>query len=170
VTAAAAEPIAAPTPAADLIREAVLALEVDGRVTPEAVLEAAADPASPLHDHFEWDDAAAAQQHRLEQARSLIRSVRVQITTETRVVSTVHYVRDPSVSSGEQGYVSVTRLRSEPETARAMLRMELQRVQSCLSRAEELADALGLRPQVAAMGKRVESLRRKVDAVAEARA
>ena len=42
---------------------------------PEAVVAAASDPASPLHEHFTWDDSVAASKWRLEEARQLIRSV-----------------------------------------------------------------------------------------------
>lgn len=48
-----------------------------GRLSPAIVLNEAADPEHPLHDRFEWDDAIAAHQHRLDQARALIVSVRV---------------------------------------------------------------------------------------------
>lgn len=46
-----------------------------GEITPEDVLEDAKNPNSPLHSFFEWSDSAAAHQHRLQQARGLIRSV-----------------------------------------------------------------------------------------------
>lgn len=46
-----------------------------GFVRPTDVLDAAADPASPLHHHFEWDDTEAAHRFRLHQASTLIRSV-----------------------------------------------------------------------------------------------
>lgn len=46
-----------------------------GRLTPTAVVIAARDARSPLHRHFEWDDAVAAESYRLDQARMLIRSV-----------------------------------------------------------------------------------------------
>jgi hypothetical protein len=49
----------------------------NGRLTPEATVAAAEDVQSPLHPHFEWDDAAAAKLHRIEQARDLIRAIRV---------------------------------------------------------------------------------------------
>jgi hypothetical protein len=49
----------------------------EGLLTAESVVGAAADPASPLHLFFEWDDSAAAAEYRLFQARSLIRKVRV---------------------------------------------------------------------------------------------
>lgn len=46
-----------------------------GELTPEDILEDAKNGNSPLHSFFEWDDTAAAQQHRLQQARGLIRAV-----------------------------------------------------------------------------------------------
>jgi hypothetical protein len=52
--------------------------ERGGRLTPKAVVEAARDEASPLHLHFEWDDAAAAEAYRRDQAREIIRVVRVE--------------------------------------------------------------------------------------------
>ena len=48
-----------------------------GHLTPEIVLDDARDESSPLHDHFDWDDASAAEAHRLDQARGLIRRVKV---------------------------------------------------------------------------------------------
>lgn len=47
------------------------------RLTPDIVLNEARDPAHPLHSRFEWTDAVAAEKYRREQARALIRSVRV---------------------------------------------------------------------------------------------
>lgn len=46
-----------------------------GELTPEDVLDDAKNPNSPLHSFFEWDDTEAARQHRLKQARGLIRAV-----------------------------------------------------------------------------------------------
>jgi hypothetical protein len=48
-----------------------------GRLTPLGVVDAARDPKSPLHPHFEWDDAVAAEAYRCDQARAIIRAVRV---------------------------------------------------------------------------------------------
>jgi len=52
--------------------------EQDG-ITPESVVGVASDPNNILHAHFEWDDAKAGHAHRLQQARHLIK--RVKITT-----------------------------------------------------------------------------------------
>ena len=52
--------------------------QAHGHLTPELVLNSALDSDSPLHSVFEWEDSKAAHQHRLWQARKLIRSVRVE--------------------------------------------------------------------------------------------
>lgn len=41
------------------------------------VLEAAQDPRSPFHHHFDWDDTTAAVRYRLVQAQYLMRSLHV---------------------------------------------------------------------------------------------
>lgn len=46
-----------------------------GRLTPDAVVAAATNRNSPLHRHFEWDDKVAAHGFRLDQARTIIRSI-----------------------------------------------------------------------------------------------
>lgn len=70
-------------------------------------------------------------------------SVRIIVTTTTKKVSCVGYVRDPAAGP-RQGYVSVARLRTERETASEALTAELARVQSILERAKELAAGLEL--------------------------
>jgi len=50
-------------------------LTVDGKLTAQAVVDAARDESHPLHGYFEWDDSKAAHQYRLHQARALIRVV-----------------------------------------------------------------------------------------------
>ena len=42
---------------------------------PDQVVEFARDPSTATHAHFEWDDTKAAHEHRLKQARVLIRAV-----------------------------------------------------------------------------------------------
>jgi hypothetical protein len=48
-----------------------------GHLTPKAVVGAARDAGSILHQHFEWDNSVAAEKYRLDQARSLIRAIHV---------------------------------------------------------------------------------------------
>lgn len=48
-------------------------------LTPRMVVVEAADPQSPLHKQFTWDDTQAAIQYRDEQARRLIRNIMVRV-------------------------------------------------------------------------------------------
>lgn len=50
-----------------------IAEEHGGLLRAADVVAEAANAASPLHGHFEWDDGEAAHQYRLQQARQLIR-------------------------------------------------------------------------------------------------
>ena len=43
----------------------------NGRLLPEDVVTAAADPGSALHARFTWDDTEAAEKHRRNEARTL---------------------------------------------------------------------------------------------------
>lgn len=52
--------------------------EHGGELTPKAVVDKARDKKHPLHPHFEWNDSLAAESYRLDQARNLIRIVRVE--------------------------------------------------------------------------------------------
>ena len=130
---------------------------------PEPPDDAALD--DPLHDQFEWNDSAAAVQWRLAQARELIRSVKVEVQTERRIVSTVRYVRDPSAGE-EQGYVDVNKLRGERDLAVDALLSELKGARALLERAYSLAEALGLSNDFDDLKERVELIRGKLDQAA----
>ncbi len=54
---------------------AEIAAASEGHLTPHATVDAARDPRHQLHGFFEWDDQLAAESFRLDQARSLIRSL-----------------------------------------------------------------------------------------------
>lgn len=82
-----------------------------GSVTRENVLEEASNPTHPLHDRFEWDDSIAAHEHRLEQARKLIQSVRVTIvpTGSSEPISVRAYVAERDITTSTQAgtYVAI---------------------------------------------------------------
>ncbi|MCX8016489.1 MAG: hypothetical protein N2690_01105 [Rhodocyclaceae bacterium] len=59
-------------------------------LTPRIVIDAARNPASALHDAFDWDDSSAAEKWRLYQARELIRSVHVVCEREAPRAIYVH--------------------------------------------------------------------------------
>ena len=151
------------------VRDALIALEDEnGRLTPEAVLTAARDPNSPLHDRFEWDDGKAAAEHRLHQARTLIRSVKVEFRVERKIVSSVAYVRDPEAGPKEQGYRSIESIRKVADDARAVLVNEFASAAAHLSRARQISVALSLEREVDGLLERVGVLREQVESGASA--
>lgn len=60
-----------------------------GRLTPETVVERARSANSALHAHFEWDDALAAEAHRLGQAGELIRSIQIDVSRSNLAVKPI---------------------------------------------------------------------------------
>ena len=48
-----------------------------GCFQPQDLVDAARKPKAPLHPLFEWDNRKAAEEHRLSQARNVLRSIRV---------------------------------------------------------------------------------------------
>lgn len=155
----------------DAIRDrlTLLAERNGGILTPDIVVADAAKKDSPLHSRFEWSDKKAAIQHRLDQARELIRGVRILITTEKTTVSTVAYVRDPRLSADQQGYLSVLKVRTDLDLARETLIDEFSRAGAILRRARELAVAFDLAGQTDAIITEVETIRTKVAASVEQR-
>jgi len=58
----------------------------DKLLHPEQVVTFARDPETKLHKHFEWDDTAAAEKYRVDQARQLIRVVVTTLPNSKREV------------------------------------------------------------------------------------
>lgn len=119
-----------------------------GRLTPDAVVEAARDPTSPLHDHFTWDDTLAAQKCRLDEARTLIRSIRVVVRTSPLLVQAPQFVRDPTLPTDQQGYVSIGRLMNDEERSRLVVVEEFARASAALARAKVVAISLNMTEEI----------------------
>lgn len=134
----------------------------DGVLTPSAVVEAARDEDHPLHDQFEWDDGRAAQAHRLQQARALIRSVQVVVTHEARSVSVVRYVRHPDRPKHAQGYAAFEELLHDADGRQAVLAEEFRRAHAAMKRARDLAAAFDLAAEVDAIIEQMEELHARV--------
>lgn len=115
-----------------------------GNLDPEVVIAAARDPGSPLHTFFTWDQAQAAHERHIDQARTLIRSVRMNVTTRNVTLSVPVYLRDPTKSTHMAGYSSLSRIRSDEDQAREAVITEFRRAADALKRARAVAVALGL--------------------------
>jgi len=134
-----------------------------GRLTADAVVEEATNPKSVLHDRFQWDDTLAAHAHRIEQARALIRSVKIHVVEETVTVSTVHYIRDPDADENEQGYLSLDRLAEDHDKARLAIRREFRMADAAMQRAEGIAEALEMRGVIIKARKALGAARKKIE-------
>lgn len=148
----------------EAIRICLAEIERDGngKLTPEAVVEAAKDADSPLHDQFTWDVEAAAHEHWLDQARALIVSVRYIVKNEHSTINAVYYHRDPNAASHEQGYVSVPTLQTDEDMARAALVEAFRRVGDELRRAQQLAIVLAFDKEVEELLNGVVELRQRI--------
>ena len=78
-----------------------------GGLTPEMVVSAAADPSSPLHPHFEWDDSSAAKAYRLWQARSLIGSFEIIHVRPDGQRSTLREFPSVQLGPGDRRYIPI---------------------------------------------------------------
>ena len=114
-----------------------------GQLAPEVVVEAAQDQDSPLHNYFEWSDEIAGHAFRIEQARQLIRSVRVELTVHSRTVNVVQYVHDSRALPKESGYVAIEQV-TPAGLATQTLEAEFQRIQGVVERAIGIAQGLDL--------------------------
>jgi len=134
-----------------------------GRLTADDVVSDAKRKDSPLHAHFEWDTKKAAAAYWIEQARVLITSVRVVVTTETTKVSVVAYIRDPAAASDQQGYVATASVRKDVDVAREVLVAEFTRIGSMLRRARELAVVFEAQDEVDGLLQSVVGLRQRFE-------
>jgi hypothetical protein len=129
----------------ELLLAALEELQDDaGHVSPVALELAARSPEHPCHERFEWDNAKAGYQHRLDQARSLIASVRVVVRTETQVVRAIGYIHDDRLGRTAPGYIAVTKLRTQADASRELLIAEIGKVEALVGRVLTLAASLSL--------------------------
>jgi hypothetical protein len=153
---------------------ALQALERDGRLSPQGVVNEAKRKDSPLHDQFEWDDKVAGVKYRLEQAARLIVSVKIQITHYDMPLRVPQYVRD-AAPTAESGYVNILTIKSESDQAREVMIEEMKRVINAANRAKAVAAALSSDRDIAEISKIAGRVLRKTsgaddDSQAEGRA
>lgn len=105
--------------------------------TPHHVLDDARDPDSPLHNHFEWDDTTAAEQHRLQQARTLINGLRIiRIEEKGRTFVPIYTSVQPTATA-ERQFVLVEEAVENPQTRKQLLRDAIERLYTASCRMRE---------------------------------
>jgi hypothetical protein len=95
----------------------------DGAIPPAAVVDYARDPDTALHSRFTWDDGEAAEQHRLWQARQVMR-VYVKMDMPNRSPVNVRaFVSLPSDRRTGNGYRSLNMVIKNEERCSELLAM-----------------------------------------------
>jgi hypothetical protein len=145
--------------------ETVISLESkQGKLEPDQIINEATKETSPLHYYFEWDDEVAGAAYRLDQARELIRRVKIVVTYEETEIKTVRYIRDVETPGDEQGYIAVKRIKAK--NVNATLAEELERVSGYLMRALTFAM---VREEALPEGtiRKIEGIRDEIDSLIE---
>lgn len=145
--------------AADVVGAAVDRIAAErGVCEPEHLVDAARDPASPLHPMFVWNDAEAAEAYRVDQARRAIRSLRLVMSDDPP--KTPAFVSLRVVTDGQdkrQGYVALQMARSQVQTRDAVIRAELGRVRGLLDRNQWIPEFAPLRAALAEVEDELEA-------------
>jgi hypothetical protein len=111
------------------------------RVPPEAIVEAASDPATALHHAFPWDDKQAAVDRRLDIARHLSRSVTVVIITPEKKEVTMRAfqsIRTKGKSPAKHTYTSTEYAMNDEELRGEVLRQALRELAAVRRKYSEL--------------------------------
>jgi hypothetical protein len=131
-------------------------------VADEAIEFARAHEDSELHARLTWDDSVAAIQWRRTQMTHIIRAVYVVHNSDAQPVHA--YWSPPSYRNGEDGYVHISKMRSDAEIAMEVARDMLQRVRAAHDDLLVAIDALPkLRAATRALGRAVASLEKVIE-------
>ena len=130
-----------------------------GILRPENVVETARPPKSSLHGFFTWDNSEAAEKWRLEEARTLIRTVTIVNVQDNEVFWTPVFVRDITIPSDEQGYRDIRGI-SEMESKMQTLLYELERAEGALKRVLSIADFFGIKNILESIKEKLEEVRK----------
>ena len=127
----------------DILSELAQLQEEHGTLRAEDVVEFAKNEAPALHGAFEWDDTEAARQHRLSQARKIIRiSVQVLPTTRGNVTVPVYVSLTSDRVQAGGGYRRLEDVMADTDLRQQFLDQalaEFERVQRKYQNLQELA-------------------------------
>ena len=113
----------------------------NGVLEAQTVVDESTPEDAPLHKVFEWDDAKAANNYRLVQSRTLIKSVRV--VREVNKPSVPVYVHVPSETENDvkAGYQPMSVVVTRPDMYASALAALTSKFQSAKFALEELKQA-----------------------------
>ena len=124
-------------------------------LTPLMVVERAKNKSSALHEHFTWDNGAAAEQWRIHEARDLIMRVKVELSVGKKQTEVRMFVSLGSDRINGGGYRPLKTVLSDAELRKEMLRTalaELEALRERYSRLEELVEVWRAMDRVKGVG------------------
>ncbi|SNT19418.1 hypothetical protein [Sphingopyxis indica] len=111
----------------------------NGRLEAVDVVRESRDPEAPLHDEFEWDDAKAADAHRVTQAMAMIRHITVltpkRSGEDAPIRAFVSVVRDT-----DRSYTSTAHALSDAELRQQVLDQAWRELEAWRNRHAELTE------------------------------
>ena len=110
----------------------------NGRLDSRGVLEASRPSDAPLHGEFEWDDAAAAEQYRVQQAGYLIRMIAVEVDQAERSEPMRAFVS--VVREADRSYTSIQHALSDTELRAQVLSQAWSELEAWRKRHAELIE------------------------------
>ena len=114
-----------------------------GILTPERVVELAADPDTHCHSSFEWDNTEAARAYRIIQARTLMRVVLTVVpNVDEPIRAFVSIAEDRKRPSG--GYRMMADVMFDPKRREALVKTALIEFKALQHRYKELSELSGV--------------------------
>lgn len=137
--------------------------EHQGSFEPGVVVDEARPDTSPLHPAFEWDDSIAAEEHRREQAKYMVRALVVvscdrygNQSNEDDEPQRV-YVSVKQLGATKPAYTTVTAAMSSPTLRQQVLSAALRDMQAFAARYYNLVEVADVLTAIKTAGKRVEA-------------
>lgn len=118
----------------------------NGILRAEDVVKNAAVRTSPLHPEFEWDDTKAAHQHRLDQARALIRVCVEFVGEEKKPRQVFVSLKSDRIAGG--GYRSTVSVLRMNDLRAQLVEDALQDMETFQSRYSRITELAGVREQM----------------------
>ena len=117
--------------------------EENGFITPRLVVDDARNPASPLHDYFDWNNKEAAEKWRIEQAKYLIRTISITVIDEKRPEIRQFYsiTSTPEMDTEEpQVYVTLNTILTDKEKRQEVIAYALRELRGWTERYRQYSE------------------------------
>lgn len=141
-------------------------IQKNGCLKPQFLVDEGRSPASPLHEFFTWDDSVAAELHRQEEARQIIRSIRV-IRTDIplseqpviRKFMSVH-ASDEETRFDGTAYLGVDQIMESKDYQQQTLNFAMEELNGWKARYDGIQEFFGIYAEIESLNRSVK-LRRK---------